>query len=125
MASGFVEPAWRARLARTHSHQREYLSEAPMNRRQLLRSAAAGLPLAVAPITAAAVQQKQIKITGMETDVLKRPGGAPYYDAIHTLGTESGSVVLRLRTDAGITGWANSSFGMIAGGPRVVQAILD
>jgi len=34
-------------------------------------------------------------------------------------------VVLRLRTDAGITGWATVSFGMIAGGPRVVQTILE
>ena len=61
----------------------------------------------------------------METDVLKRPPGTPTYDAIHKLGVDNGSVVLRLKTDAGITGWANSSFGMIAGGPRVVQAILE
>jgi L-alanine-DL-glutamate epimerase-like enolase superfamily enzyme len=94
-----------------------------MNRRQLLRSAAM-LPAAAA-LSTAAVQQKQIRITGIETDVLKRPPGVPYYDAIHTFGTESGSVVLRIRTDAGITGWASSSFGMIAGGPRVVQTILE
>jgi hypothetical protein len=74
-----------------------------MNRRQLLRSAAA-LPAAGAAFTAAAAQQKQIKITGVETDLLKRPPGAPYYDAIHTLGVENGSVVLRIRTAAGITG---------------------
>jgi L-alanine-DL-glutamate epimerase-like enolase superfamily enzyme len=95
-----------------------------MNRRQLLRSAA-GLPAAAAALSAAAVQQKQIKITGIQTDVLKRPAGSPYYDAIHTFGTGSGSVVLRIHTDAGITGWANSSFGMIDGGPRVVQTILE
>jgi L-alanine-DL-glutamate epimerase-like enolase superfamily enzyme len=95
-----------------------------MNRRQLLRSAA-GLPAAAAALSAASVQQKQIKITGIETDVLKRPPGSPYYDAIHAFGTASGSVVLRIRTDAGITGWASSSFGMIAGGPRVVQTILE
>jgi L-alanine-DL-glutamate epimerase-like enolase superfamily enzyme len=94
-----------------------------MNRREVLR-AAAGLPAAAA-LSAASVQQKQIKITGIETDVLKRPPGVPYYDAIHTFGTESGSIVLRIRTDAGITGWASSSFGMIAGGPRVVQTILE
>jgi L-alanine-DL-glutamate epimerase-like enolase superfamily enzyme len=93
-------------------------------RRQLLRSAAA-LPAAGAAFTAAAAQQKQIRITGLETDVLKRPPGTPEYDAIHKLGVESGSVVLRLKTDAGITGWASSSFGMIAGGPRVVQTILE
>ncbi len=95
-----------------------------MNRRQLLRSAA-GLPAATAALSAASVQEKQIKITGIETDVLKRPPGPPYYDAIHTFGTESGSVVLRIRTDAGLTGWASSSFGMIAGGPRVVQTVLE
>jgi L-alanine-DL-glutamate epimerase-like enolase superfamily enzyme len=95
-----------------------------VNRRQWL-GAAALLPAAGAPFRAAAAQQKQIKITGMETDVLKRPPGTPNYDAIHKLGVESGSVVLRLKTDAGITGWASVSFGMIAGGPRVVQTILE
>ena len=95
-----------------------------MNRRQLLRSAAA-IPAAGAAFRAAAAQQKQIRITALETDVLKRPPGTPTYDAIHKLGVDSGSVVLRLKTDAGITGWASSSFGMIAGGPRVVQTILE
>ncbi len=95
-----------------------------MNRRQLLYSAA-GLPAAATALSAATTQQKQIKITGLETDLLKRPPGAPYYDAIHTYGGESGSVELRIRTDAGITGWANSSFGMIAGGPSVVRTILE
>jgi L-alanine-DL-glutamate epimerase-like enolase superfamily enzyme len=95
-----------------------------MNRRQLLRTAG-GLPAAAAALSAASVQQKQIRITGIETDVLKRPAGSPYYDAIHTFGTGSGSVVLRIHTDAGITGWASSSFGMIEGGPRVVRTILE
>ena len=94
-----------------------------MNRRQLFTSAAA-LPAAAA-LSSAAVQQKTLKITALETDVLRRPPGRTYYDAIHTFGSESGSVVLRLRTDAGIIGWASSSFGMIAGGPRVVQTILE
>jgi L-alanine-DL-glutamate epimerase-like enolase superfamily enzyme len=93
-----------------------------MNRRQLLQSAAAPLVGALASASAA---QKQMKITALETDVLKNPPGSPYYDAIHQLGVDNGSVVLRLRTDAGITGWAHSSFGMIPGGPRVVQAILQ
>ena len=63
-----------------------------MNRRQLLRSAAA-LPMAGAAFSAAAAQQKQIKITQLETDVRKQPPGTPTYDAIHTLGVDSGSVV--------------------------------
>jgi len=83
------------------------------------------MPATAIGFQAAAAQQKQIKITGLETDVLKRPPGTPEYDAIHKLGVESGSVVLRLKTDAGITGWASSSFGMIGGGPRVVQTILE
>lgn len=95
-----------------------------MNRRQLLRSAAA-LPMAGAAFSAAAAQQKQIKITALETDVRKSPPGTPTYDAIHKLGVDSGSVALRLRTDAGITGFAGVSFGMISGGPRVVQTILE
>ncbi len=94
-----------------------------MNRRQLFTSAAA-LP-ALGALANAAAQQKTLKITGLETDVLRRPPGKLYYDAIHRFGDESGSVVLRLRTNAGITGWASSSFGMVAGGPRVVQAILE
>jgi L-alanine-DL-glutamate epimerase-like enolase superfamily enzyme len=95
-----------------------------VNRRQLLRAAAA-LPAAGAGFSAAAQQRKQMKITGLETDLLRRPPSTPYYDAIHTFGVDDGSVVLRIRTDAGITGWAASSFGMMAGGPRVVQTILE
>jgi L-alanine-DL-glutamate epimerase-like enolase superfamily enzyme len=94
-----------------------------VNRRHLLQ-AAATLPVAAA-IPAAAAQQKQLKIAALETDVLRRPPGTATYDAIHKLGVDSGSVVLRLRTDAGITGWASVSFGMIAGGPRVVETILQ
>ncbi|MBS1858853.1 MAG: mandelate racemase/muconate lactonizing enzyme family protein [Acidobacteria bacterium] len=93
-----------------------------MNRRQLLQAAAA---LPAAGLATAADQRKQLKITALETDLLKRPPGTPIYDAIHKLSVDSGSVVLRLRTDAGITGWADVSFGMIAGGPRVVQTILE
>jgi L-alanine-DL-glutamate epimerase-like enolase superfamily enzyme len=95
-----------------------------MNRRQMLRGAVA-LPLAGAGLSAATAQQKQLKIVALETDILRNPPGSPYYDAIHELGVDTGSVVLRLRTDSGITGWASSSFGMIGGGPRVVQAILE
>src|SRR5450755_4809830 len=72
----------------------------------------------------AAEARKQLKITGLETDLLRVPA-APYSDAIHDFGGDGGGVVLRLKTDAGITGWAYSSFGMIAGGPRVVQTILE
>jgi L-alanine-DL-glutamate epimerase-like enolase superfamily enzyme len=86
---------------------------------------AALLPALGAAASATASLQKQIKITGLETDLLKRPPRPPNYDAIHALGIDAGSVVLRIKTDAGVTGWASSSFGMIAGGPRVVQTILE
>jgi L-alanine-DL-glutamate epimerase-like enolase superfamily enzyme len=73
----------------------------------------------------AAAQQKEMKITGLETDLLKPPAGAPIYDALQTLNVDKGSVVLRIRTDAGITGWASSSFGNAGEGARAVQAILE
>lgn len=93
-----------------------------MSRRAFLSTAAAAsfaIPASVAAM------QKQMKITGLETDLLKTPPREPNYDAIHKLGVDTGAVVLRIKTDAGITGWASSTFGMIAGGPRVVQTILE
>jgi len=95
-----------------------------MNRRQLLRSAAA-LPALGTAWSVAAAQQKQMRITGVETDLLKPPPGPPIYDALQTLDVDRGSVVLRIRTDAGITGWASSSFGNRGEGARVVQSILE
>ena len=95
-----------------------------MNRRQLLRSAVA-LPSLGAALSVAAAQQKQMRITGVETDLLKPPPGEPIYDALQTLNVNKGSVVLRIRTDAGITGWASSSFGNSGEGARVVQTILE
>jgi L-alanine-DL-glutamate epimerase-like enolase superfamily enzyme len=69
--------------------------------------------------------RKQLRITGIETDVLRMPPGRKYFDAIHEFGTEGGGVVVRVQTDAGVTGWAYSSFGTIAGGPRALEAILQ
>src|SRR6059058_4889634 len=97
-----------------------------LTRRNLLTTAAAA-PLSVGlsrGLAIAAEAKKQIKITGLETDLLRVPA-APYSDAIHDFGGDGGGVVLRLKTDAGITGWAYSSFGMVSGGPRVVQTILE
>jgi L-alanine-DL-glutamate epimerase-like enolase superfamily enzyme len=94
-----------------------------MERRSFLQFSAAA---ASAPAFAAtAPLQKQLKITGIETDVLRMPPGRKYFDAIHEFGTEGGGVVLRILTDAQITGWAYSSFGTIGGGPRAVEAILQ
>src|SRR5271157_1815010 len=97
-----------------------------MTRRNLLTMTAAA-PLAGGlsrGLAMAAEARKQIKITGLETDLLRVPA-APYSDAIHDFGGDGGGVLLRLKTNGGITGWAYSSFGMIAGGPRVVQSILE
>ena len=66
-----------------------------------------------------------IKITGVEADVLRFPPGRVISDAIHDFGRHRGGVAVRVLTDAGITGWAYSYFGMIPGGPRVVATILE
>jgi L-alanine-DL-glutamate epimerase-like enolase superfamily enzyme len=98
-----------------------------MERRSFLQlGLQAGATAAAAPALAATNSlPKQLKITGIETDVLRMPPGRKYFDAIHEFGTEGGGVVLRIQTDAGITGWAYSSFGMIGGGPRALEAILQ
>jgi L-alanine-DL-glutamate epimerase-like enolase superfamily enzyme len=93
-----------------------------MHRRSFLGLAAAA-PAAAWGAPAPELR-KQVKITALETDVLRFPAGAVYSDAIHDFGADRGGVVLRLRTDAGVTGWAYTMFGTIAGGPRVVAAIL-
>ncbi|MCS7026514.1 MAG: mandelate racemase/muconate lactonizing enzyme family protein [Bryobacteraceae bacterium] len=95
-----------------------------MHRRHFLYSAS-GLAVSVSLPPCVQAMQKQMKITGLETDLLKMPPREPNYDAIHQLGVDTGQVVLRITTDAGFTGWATSNFGMLAGGPRVVQTILE
>jgi len=94
-----------------------------MNRRQFLATSA--VALSARKLAAADALKNQIKITGLETDVLRFPAGRLFADAIHDFGKEGGGVVLRLRTDAGITGWAYSSFGMIGGAPRSLESILQ
>lgn len=96
---------------------------AGMKRRDFLVLGAAAGTAVEAPATAAV--KGRLTLTGLETEVLRFPPGKPYFDAIHTFGPERGGVVLRLQTNAGITGWAYSSFGTIGGGPRVVQSILE
>ena len=94
-----------------------------MDRRNFLGAAAAS---AIAPALRAATEMKgQLRITGLETDVLRFAPGRTYSDAIHNFGHDGGGVALRILTDAGITGWAYTSFGMIQGGPKVVQTILE
>ena len=93
-----------------------------MRRREFL---AGGCALAARAEAASAAVARQIRITGLETDRLRFPPGRRYYDAIHEFGAGSGAVVLRLHTDAGITGWASSSFGTAEGGAGALQAILE
>jgi L-alanine-DL-glutamate epimerase-like enolase superfamily enzyme len=73
----------------------------------------------------AAQQRKALKIVGLETDLVVNPPRKPNYDALQALGVHSGTVTLRILTDAGITGWARSSFGAVEGGPKVLRAILE
>ncbi|HEY3456330.1 MAG TPA: mandelate racemase/muconate lactonizing enzyme family protein, partial [Bryobacteraceae bacterium] len=94
-----------------------------MTRRTLLALASAA-PLSRG-LAKAAEAKKQIKITGIETDLLRLPPAQFTGDAIHDFGAASGGVVLRIKTDAGITGWGYSNFAMIEGAPRVVQTILE
>ncbi len=81
--------------------------------------------LALPALAVAAEQRRSLKITGLETTLKINPNHEPYYDALQTLGVHSGSVQLRVLTDAGITGYATSSFGAVEGGPKVVQTILE
>lgn len=96
---------------------------AGLNRRSLLKIAGA-MPFTRA-FALAAEAKKQIKITGLETDLLRLPPAQFTGDAIHDFGAAAGGVVLRVLTNAGITGWGYSNFGMIEGAPRVVQTILE
>ena len=94
-----------------------------MNRRQFFGISAAAT--AIAAFAAAADLQKQIRITGLETDSLRFPAGKIYYDAIHTMGGAHEGLVLRLHTSAGITGWASSSLALIPGAGAALQQIVQ
>ena len=99
-----------------------------MNRRQLLGmagAAAAAPAFAVTGLAAAEDMRKQMRITDLETDVLHFPAGRIYYDAIHEFGGAHGGLVLRLKTDAGIIGWASSSFGTEPGAENALQQIVE
>src|SRR5215472_15548428 len=100
------------------------------NRREFLRTSLgiASMGIAGHAVPAAALPpalgRGQIKIRDVETVLLRFPPGRPTADAIHTFGPERGGLVVKIHTDAGITGWGYSSFGMIRGGPSVVGTIV-
>lgn len=94
-----------------------------MNRRQFFGISAAAT--AIPAFAAAADLQKQIRITSLETDILRFPAEKIYYDAIHTMGGAHEGLVLRLHTSAGITGWASSSLALIPGAGAALQQIVQ
>jgi L-alanine-DL-glutamate epimerase-like enolase superfamily enzyme len=99
-----------------------------MNRREFFCAATAvAIPaLTASPACAAAENlKKQIRITGLETDILHFPPGKVFYDAIHEFGAAHGGLVLRLQTDADITGWASTSFGTEPGAENALQEIVE
>ena len=98
-----------------------------MNRRSFFTSAAAAaaVPVISQLQTLSAQTTEGLKITAMETDVLRMPPGRPFMDAIHRFGSEGGGVVLRLKTNSNITGWGYISFGAEPDGPRVTEEILQ
>jgi L-alanine-DL-glutamate epimerase-like enolase superfamily enzyme len=97
-----------------------------MQRRQFLETVAATAALPAARLNAATEPlRRALKITRVETDLLRFPPGRTYYDAIQQFGVDRGGVVVRIHTDAGVTGWAYSSFGRLAGGPETVRAIVE
>jgi L-alanine-DL-glutamate epimerase-like enolase superfamily enzyme len=98
-----------------------------LNRRSFFKAAAASAAVpVVSPLHALSADVTEgLKITGMETEVLRMPPGKFFMDAIHRFGAENGGVVLRLTTNANITGWGYISFGFETGGPRVVEDILQ
>jgi L-alanine-DL-glutamate epimerase-like enolase superfamily enzyme len=97
-----------------------------VNRRNFFITGAASLiPVTSQMQSVAAEVTHGLRITGMETEVLRMPPGKFFMDAIHRFGAESGGVVLRLTTSANITGWGYISFGAESGGPRIVEDILQ
>jgi L-alanine-DL-glutamate epimerase-like enolase superfamily enzyme len=99
-----------------------------LNRRNFLTSstvAAIAFPVASQLQILSAQVTEGIKITSMETELLRMPPGKPFLDAIHRFGSEGGGVVLRLKTNSNITGWGYISFGAEIGGPGIVEGILQ
>jgi L-alanine-DL-glutamate epimerase-like enolase superfamily enzyme len=99
-----------------------------VNRRKFLTSSAAAAiaaPIASQLNTLSAQVTEGLKVTAMETEVLRMPPGRPFMDAIHRFGAESGGVVLRLKTNSNIVGWGYISFGAEEAGPHVVEDILQ
>jgi hypothetical protein len=61
---------------------------AAVERRSFLQFGAAAT-VASSAVAATEPMRKQIKIAGLETDVLRMPPGRKYFDAIHEFGCRS------------------------------------
>ena len=66
-----------------------------------------------------------MKVTEVEVEIRrKEPNPEPIQDALQSL-PGSGSVEVRVHTDAGISGRGAVSFGRIAGGPQALGALIE
>ncbi len=65
-----------------------------------------------------------MKITGVETIVLRREVKNPVSDSLHTYDAGC-TLVTRIFTDEGITGYATTNFGRVKSGPDTVKIIID
>ncbi|MCI9338201.1 MAG: mandelate racemase/muconate lactonizing enzyme family protein [Lachnospiraceae bacterium] len=65
-----------------------------------------------------------MKITGVETIVLKKPVEHPVSDSLHTYDV-GGHLLTKVRTDEGVTGTALTYFGRIHSGMETVKLIID
>lgn len=65
-----------------------------------------------------------IKVTQIESMLLKFPTDRAIADAIHVF-SDRGAVITKIYTDAGITGWGSSYFGMGAGAPVTLKNLID
>ena len=65
-----------------------------------------------------------MKITGVETIILRKEVKNPVSDALHTYDAGS-DLVTRVFTDEGITGYGYTNFGRIKSGPDTMKVIID
>jgi len=66
-----------------------------------------------------------MKVTGIETIILRFPPAGIIRDAIHTFGGERGGLIVKVHAEDGTTGWGYIFFGMVGGAPAALKAIVD
>lgn len=65
-----------------------------------------------------------MKITGIETIILRKEVKNPVQDALHTYDAGS-DLITKISTDEGIIGYANTFFGRNKSGPETLKIIID